>query len=437
MNKNHIFEKISMLLLFFASIFVLVGFIPIRSDRLSRGAEKMLAEAGADSVSVGGISGTLFGGMRISNLCAYKRINANESYHIHVERIDVASNLFWLAVTMPFHRSLFSSERDMFHDAYKSPLGFVGALCDYWMAAVPVKKIILRGASVSFTDKKGLQGIAFSGISAKLSRVKKGIGTGTPRLVGSVTVAEAIIPTLAIVENFSAELDASAKTLGIGGSGSIFGGELEASLILGLTAKSDALISGMMNEYSIVGGNARIKGLDLGQYVVGTKFSPGSISGKLDLEAQLKPSRADIDSIEAEGSAVITNLVAVNLALQNTRAVNRLSGDLRTLRFSEVRSDIQFSGGRVNFREMVGIGGVLSFRSTGWIDFDGRLNHNFVGEFSPSFISALPRLIRNSFERTANGGGRFNCRITGTFHRPNVEIDRSMYNRAIRNVFRR
>jgi type II secretion system protein N len=437
------FEKIITLALLILSLLVLAGFLPVRFGAFNGIAEKALREAGADSVSVESVSVALFAGVRINDLRAYKRINAKEGYWVRVERVDIRCNLPWLvAVGVLAHHSPLAHGEDLFRNAYESPFGIVGGVCGYWMSVIPLKEIALRGADVSVTNKKGQPGIAVTGVSMKVRKASSSVFGGKQQLNGSVNVAKTTVPALAKIENFSIKLQAESNSGGnslnfINGRGSIFGGKLNANLSLDLDSKIYSLAYGWLNVAWITGGNIRISGLDLERFSAETGFSPGTVSGKLDLDAQMEYSSAYIlDAIKANGNVAITNLTAADLALQKSAAVNQVSRDLRTLQFSKITSDINLYGGKVNFNEIAGTSDILSFKSTGWIDFDGKLHQNFDGEFTPQFVSGLPKLVRNSLEKTPSDGGRFKCRITGTFHKPRVEVDKSVYNRALRNLFK-
>ncbi|MDR2578255.1 MAG: AsmA-like C-terminal region-containing protein [Chitinispirillales bacterium] len=417
MNKTYKLEKIFTLALFLVSLLILAGFMPIGFGALTGVAESALREAGADSVSVGGVSVALWTGVRVKNLEAYKRISANEDYRVYAPRVDISCNLLRMGIAAIASGDLFTPGRDMFREVYEKPLELLGDLSSQMMSLRPFRKVTLHGAGISFTNKSG-PWISAGGMSASVSSKGKSLD-------GKVNVTEASVPSLAKIKNFSIRLQAENGRLDLAqGSGSVFGGKFYAELSLDL------------NNLQILSGSTTIKGLDLDKFTVGTGFSPGSVSGKLNLEAQVEPGPADFDSIRAKGSAVVTELTAVEIALQRTPAVSQVSRDLRTLLFSEVKSDFHLAGGRVNFDEITGTGEVMSFRSTGWIDFEGRMRQNLVGEFSENFTKRLPRLIRNSLEPTEEGGGRFKCGISGTFHRPRVEIDRSMYDRAVGGFFR-
>jgi hypothetical protein len=109
---------------------------------------------------------------------------------------------------------------------------------------------------------------------------------------------------------------------------------------------------------------------------------------------------------------------------------------LRELRFSQVSGGFAVAEGKLNFKEITGAGDVLTFRSVGWVGFDGKISQDFDGEFSGAFVAGLPNLVKNSLEKTESGGGRFKCRIGGPFHKPRIEVDMSVYNRAIGGIFK-
>jgi len=421
MSKRHTVEKISTFLFLFLSLLVLIGFIPIRFGVLSGIAEHVLKSAGADSVTVGGVSVTLWTGVHVHDAEAYKRISPTEDYRVRVHRADISCNMFRFGVMMLVSPNMLTPGRDMFREVYEKPLELVSDASVYAMSLGPFKKIAFRGAAINFTDK-GSPGLSMAGASANIRRR----GGASRSLGGDAHAKEVVIPALAKVENFHIKLLADRDRLElVDGGGSIFGGKVSAGLSLDL------------KESLVRGGKVRVKGLDLEKFCKGTGFAPGRMAGKVNADAVVSPGTpAILDSIRAKGSLSVTRLSAVDIALQRTPAVAQVSGDLRTLLFAQVTGEFEMGGGRFTFSELAGLGDVLKFRSAGWIGFDGRLNHNFEGEFSPQFISGLPRLVRNSLEPADNGGGRFKCRITGTIERPRVDIDRSVYNRALRNLFK-
>jgi hypothetical protein len=397
-----------------------VGFVPFRLRALNHAVEGALRGAGADSVSVGAVSVTLFRGVRVDDLSAYKRISASEEYRVAVRRADVSCNLFGIAAAMAVNPRLFSNERDMFREAYEKPLELAGGVCARLMSLRQFRKVSVRGAGVWFAGR-GAPGVSAEGVSASVSR--RG---GRRSLSGEVSAASAVVPYLAKIENFSAKLRAEGGRLDLtGGSGAVFGGRVSAELSLGL------------EDSRVISGQASVRGLDLAKFCAGTGFSPGSMAGIVNMDAALDPgAAAALDSIRATGSVSVGRLTVTDIALLKTAAVNQVSRDLRSLRFSEVRGGFRLSGGRLRFGEITGVGEVLSFRAAGSIGFDGKMDYDMDGEFSGKFVAALPKLVRNSLEPTESGGGRFKCKISGTFHRPRVEIDRSVYDRAIGGFFR-
>jgi len=418
--KGHKLEKLLTLLLLALSLLILAGFVPLRFRALNRVVEDALRGAGADSVLVGDVSVTLFRGVRVGGLRAHKRISADEDYTVAVSRADVSCNLFALAAAVAVNPRLFNPERDMFREAYEKPLELAGGLCARLMSLRSFKRAAVSGAGIWFTGK-GAPGLSAEGVSAGVVRR----GGRRSSLDGDISAALAVVPYLANVENFSVKLRAGDGRLDFtDGNGALFGGRVSAGLSLSL------------GDSRLIDGSASVRGLDLEKFCAGTGFSPGALTGIVNLDAALEPGSAALDSIRASGSVSVGRLTAVEIALQKTAAVNQVSRDLRSLRFSEVRGDFQLSGGKLRFGKITGVGEVLSFRAAGWVGFDGKLDYSLDGEFSKKFVATLPKLVRNSLEETESGGGGFKCRISGTFHRPRVDIDKSVYDRAIGGFFR-
>jgi len=426
MNKGHKVEKIAALVFLFLSLALLAGFLPFRLGPLNRAVEGVLMDAGADSASVGEVSVILWSGVRVKDLTAYKRINAKEGYHAHVSRADISCNMFGMGLTLLTKPNILTAEKDLFREAYENPINFIGDACALAVSLGPLKKAAVKDAGVRFTQYKGKAAAAVPGLSAEGVSASAAIRGPKRALDGSVSVKSAVIPSVAAIEDFRIKLRAADGRLNLtDGSGNIFGGKLNAEASLRLDSTK------------FTGGTARIKGLDLEQYCAKTNFSPGRLSGKVDIDARIEDiPAASIDSIKAKGSFKAANLTAADIGLQRTQAVNQLSKELRVLNFGDVRGDFRLDKGKIRFREIAANGDVLKFKSTGWADFDGRLEQDFVGELSQKFTEKLPKLVRSGLERTEDGGGRFKCRITGTFHKPRVEIDKGVYNRAFKNLFK-
>jgi hypothetical protein len=430
MNKGHKLEKIIALALLFFSLTLLAGFLPLRFGPLDRAVENALKDASADSVSVGEVSVILWSGVRVKDLTAYKRISAKEDYRASVPRADISCNLFGMGLALLTNPNVLKAERDLFREAYESPVEFVGDACALAVSLGPLKKVAVKDVGVRFTRYKGkgksaaaVAGVSAEGVSAAVSIQ----GRGHKRaLNGSVSVKSASVPPIAVVENFRVKLRAADGRLGLtGGSGVVFGGELSVDASLDLDSSR------------LTGGTAQIKGLDLEKYCAKTDFSPGRLGGKVDIDVLINESPSFVlDSIRAKGSFKAANLTASDIGLQRTQAVNQLSKELRSLGFWEVRGDFRLDKGKIRFGEIAAAGDVLKFKSTGWADFDGRLEQNFEGELSQNFTEKLPKLVRSGLEKTENGGGGFKCRITGTFHKPRVEVDKGVYNRAFKNLFK-
>jgi hypothetical protein len=383
-------------------------------------AENALKEMGADSVSVGSVSVVLWRGLRVRGIATYKRINDNGgAYRARIADADIGCNLVSAGAAFIADPKFFKSDRDVFREAYERPFELLGDMSRSAAALRPVKRIALRGAGIAFIGK-GTLGAAVSGADVALGRA------GGRALSGSVSAKEAVIQGLAKVENFNVKLSVDGERLEFAdGAGTVFGGKLR----MGISVDT--------RQSKILSGEASVAGLDLEKFCAGTGFSPGSLAGRVDMNARLEGgSPLHLDSVKAEGSASVTNLTAADLALQKAPIVTQFSRDLRLLRFSMVSGGFAAAGGKLHFKEIIGAGDVLKFRSAGWVGFDGRISQDFDGEFSGDFAAGLPKLVRNSLEKTESGGGRFKCNISGAFHKPRIEVDKGVYNRAIGGFFK-
>jgi len=420
MNVSRKIEKTALPALFLLSLAVLAGFIPFGAGPLRGVAENALKDMGADSVSVGSVSVVLWTGLQAKEVSAYKRIsNKGDGYRVRAAQADIRCNLVGAALALAADPGIFKSDRDVFREAYERPFELAGEAFGAAVSLRPVKKISLHGAGIGFIGR-GKPGVSVSGADVILGR------SGSAAFSGSVTVKEAVIPTLAKVERFHVKISVDDKNLELmNGVGTVFGGKLRAHIAV------DA------RQSKILRGEVFVGGMDLEKFCAGTGFSPGRLAGKADIEARLEGgSPIRLDSFKANGRATVTNLTAADLALQTAPIVNRLSRDLRLLRFSEVKGGFAVAGGRLYFKEIKGAGDVLKFRSSGWVGFDGKLSQDFDGELSRDFVAGLPRLVRNSLEKTDDEGGRFKCKIGGAFHNPRIDVDKSVYDRAIGGFFK-
>jgi len=421
MNGGHKIEKIATLALFLLSLAVFAGFIPLGAGPFRGLAESTLKGMGADSVSIESVSVVLWSGLRVKEAATYKRISdKGDGYRVRAARVDIRCNLLGAAVAFVVNPAILKSDRDVFRELYERPFELAGEVFGKAVSLRPVKKIALRGVDIVFISK-GRPDISMFGAEAILGR--KGGGAA---LSGSATVREAVIPSLAKVERFNVDISVDDKNLELtNGGGTVFGGKLRINLAVDV------------RQSKVLSGEASISGLDLEKFCAGTGFSPGRLAGKADMDARVESgSPIRLDSVKAKGRVTVTNLTAADLALQTAPVASHLSRDLRLLRFSGVKGGFSIAGGRLYFKEITGVGDVLKFRSAGWVGFDGKLSQDFEGELSGAFVAGLSKLVRNSLERTESGGGRFKCKISGAFHNPRIEVDRSVYDRAIGGFFK-
>jgi len=412
MNKPYRSEKILTLVFFILAFLVLLGFLPFRLKALNRVAQDALLNAGADSVRVERVSVTFFKGVSVKGLETSKKINPREEYRTSIERVDISSNLLLLAFWALGKPDLLNLERDIFMEIYENPFALVSDASALMTGAKPFKKVIINDAGVEFFERKK-PGLSVSGASVKIDKKHNAVW-------GKMNVRQITVPALAKVENFSVKFGADNERFFLmDGSGTVYGGKLRA----------DASID--LKSASVLEGKITIAELDLEQFCVQTKLPQGRMSGKVNLSAILEESNASaIDSVKASGAINVRSLTAINLPLQNTQIMNFVSPELKTLRFSEIRGDFTLSRSKLRFKEIKGSGDIMNFKSTGWVGLDASLNQEFEGVFSKDFASTLSGLVRSSLEADTSGGRRFNCKISGTFENPRVDIDGSVYGRA-------
>ncbi|MCL2689420.1 MAG: AsmA-like C-terminal region-containing protein [Chitinispirillia bacterium] len=420
MNKPYKSEKILTLVFFILAFLVLLGFLPFRLKALNKIAEDALLNAGADSVRVEMVSVTFFTGVSVKGLETSKRISPRVEYRTSIERVDISSNLLLLAFWVLGKSDLLNLERDIFMEIYENPFTLVSDASTMIIDAKPFKKVSVRGAGVEFFERKKPSLSAF-GANVKIDKKHNAIW-------GKIDVSQVTIPSLVTAKNFSAKLHADTERLFLmDGSGTVFGGKMRA----------DASID--LENASLLEGKIAIAELDLEKFCTQMKFTQGSMSGKVSVSAAFQKSNIStfdsvLDSIKASGNITVKNLTAVNLPLQNTQIMSFVSPELKTLRFSEVNGNFALDRSRLRFSEIVGRGDIMNFKSSGWVGLDASLHQDFEGVFSKDFSSTLSGLVRSSLEADTSGGRRFNCRISGTFQNPRVDIDGSVYGRAAGSV---
>jgi hypothetical protein len=401
--------KIDVIIGFFI-LAVWIGFIPLDFGAFNGIAEDILKDAGADSVNVKNVSVILIGGIRINEISVYKQINKKEFYRAEISQV----NIYCKPLNLLFSRNLLLDERDIFMEIYEKPIILAGEAVTLINSLGFIKKMDLSGAKISFKT-----GLSAENISVNLLRKKN--------IHGNIAIEKITIPSVASIENFSAKLLSNSEILNIfSATADVLNGKLSAEVSIDL------------NNFRTVGGFAKINGLDLARFCKETKFSPGRLSGIADFNVEIEKNTAlMLDSIKLNGNFSVSNLVVSDLALQRLSVVRNASKDLRVLKFSEVNGEFAFLNGKVDFKKITGKGNTMNFTSVGWFKFDGSIYQKFEGEFSPKFVLGLSRLVRNSLEKTENGGGKFHCTISQKFHNPKIKVDKAVYKRAIKNAFKK
>jgi hypothetical protein len=412
-------KKKSLLLWLFV---FLVIFIPFGIGKFDGIVEDILKEAGADSVSVGNVSVSLFRGICIENLSTYKRKNAQEYYTAEISRIYIRGDIFGLGSMVIGREKSGKVKRDIFMEVYYKPIELVSEAFSNLAALGLLKEIEINGAAICFMNK-GKVNISAKGVSTKLSMK-------SDAFEGKASIAYALIPSVAKIESFSTKMKSNdGKQLDLFDmEWKVFGGKFNARASLNL------------KKPKILGGGMRIRGLDVKQFWAQSKILSGNIEGKVDLDLEIEPFKLSvIDSVKLKGSFSVNKLTAVDLPLQKLAVVNKASPKLRSIQFEQVKGKFVFSNKNIKFNEILGIGDVMNFRSVGWFNIDdGRVYQDFEGEFGEQFVSTeLSRLVRNSLEKTENGGGRFKCTISQTFEYPRVKVDKSVIKTGIKNIFKK
>ena len=403
-------------------VIIPMGFIPLPFGAVENIVIDVLKDAGADSVSVGKAYVTVFKGIHIENLSTYKRKNSRENYRTKVSSVNIIGNVFDLASAISEQKkSSKSKKRDIFMEVFDKPVELAGEAFVQLPAFGLINRIELNGAAIHFTQKNKA-GISVEGVSMKLYG-------NNEFLEGKLFAAKANIPSVTRFDNFNVKLKSDGKRLDIFGvNGKIFDGEFRAQVSINL------------KNYRILSGSAHISGLDIQQLWTKIKFASGQVGGRVDSDVEIEEGTVTaLKSIALKGKFSVSEASAVDLPLQKTDMVKKVSPKLRAIQFEQVNGDFTYSNQKVKFNEIAGTGDVMKFRSIGWLELDnGKWEQNFEGEFSKQFIPQIPSgLIRNSLEKTNDGGGRFKCNINQTFENPRVKVDKSMYRQAIKNTLRR
>ncbi|MCL2844263.1 MAG: hypothetical protein FWE23_02280 [Chitinivibrionia bacterium] len=415
------YKKLFLLLVaLFFFLVVSAGFIPFTFKSFNGIVENILKEAGADSVSVEKVSVSVLGGtVRVENVYVYKRRNAREHYVVEVSRVDIRGNVIRLGLKILGQKNNEEQpSRDIFMEIYDKPVELIGEAFVALAELGLINEKRLQNASVRFTER-GKAGVSAEGVSANLQRKRRSFS-------GSAEVAKASMPNIAEVQNINIKLRSDGNKLEFFDvSGEVFGGNFSAQASLSL------------DDFSVLGGNARGERIDVGQFWQNSVFS-GNVSGRAGFEVEIAHSKAaKFEAVNLSGNFWANRVVASRLPLQRVHLVRRFSLDICPMRFERVAGEFTFSDGRFNFSEMTGTGGdIMNFRSVGWFRLDGRLYKNFNGEFSREFIPTLTRLVRNSLEMSETGG-LFYCAISGNIENPQIRMGRSVVRRGARNVFRR
>ena len=401
---------------------VIMGFIPLPFGAIENIVIDVLKDAGADSVSVGKAYITVFKGIHVENLSTYKRKNSRENYRAKISSVNIVGNVFGLASTISKPKiPSKSKKRDIFMEVFDKPVELVGEAAIKLPSLGLISGIELNGANIYFTQK-GKPGVSVEGASAKFYG-------NNESLEGKLYAAKANIPSFTRIDNLNAKLKSDGKQLNLFGvSGKIFDGKFRGQASVNL------------KNYRITSGGAHLDGLDLRQLWTKFKFASGQVGGRVNSDIEIEKGMVTAPKLIAlKGKFSVGEVSAVDLPLQNTDMVKKVSPKLRSIRFKQVTGDFTYSNQRVKFNEITGTGDVMNFSSVGWLQLEsGKWEQNFEGEFSKQFIPEIPSgLIRNSLEKTKDGGGRFKCNISQTFQSPYVKADKSMYKQAIKNVFKR
>jgi hypothetical protein len=167
----------------------------------------------------------------------------------------------------------------------------------------------------------------------------------------------------------------------------------------------------------------------------GSRIGKGECSGELDGKIDMNESPLDPDSLNGIGKVMLSDVEAHDLPLQNSLFVFIAVPKLRDITFSRLGTDLTVKNGRIFTPYIHGEGEPLEVNADGWVGFNGQLSEKCEAVFSPDFSGGLPPVVERSLDKKDDGRRSFKCSVSGTFANPQLQVDKRIVRRVVKNVF--
>ena len=161
----------------------------------------------------------------------------------------------------------------------------------------------------------------------------------------------------------------------------------------------------------------------------------GQCDGRVDGEIELARSALAADSMRGSGFFRMTDVSVRDLPLQSGIIVYVAVPQLRNITFKKLGTSLDIRGGRIFTPDISGDGYPLEARADGWVGFDGRFSEKMKGIIASDLVKKLHPVIAKSLDDESDGKKSFSCTVHGTLANPAIDIDRTITDRAVHNVF--
>jgi hypothetical protein len=161
----------------------------------------------------------------------------------------------------------------------------------------------------------------------------------------------------------------------------------------------------------------------------------GHCDGRVDGEIELAHSALAADSLRGSGFFRMTDVSVRDLPLQSGILVYVAVPQLRNITFKKLGTSLDVHSGRIFTPDIAGDGYPLEARAEGWVGFDGRFSEKMKGIIAADLVKELHPVISRSLDDEPDGKKSFSCTVHGTLANPAIDIDRTITDRAVHNVF--
>ncbi|MBD3315102.1 MAG: hypothetical protein GF344_04900 [Chitinivibrionales bacterium] len=204
----------------------------------------------------------------------------------------------------------------------------------------------------------------------------------------------------------------------------LYDGRFRAGLIFHLT------------DNAIRDGNLRLQGVDLEKLYRSRPREIGRIAGIADLRLKFKPCILHQDSIFGSGYFEGRNITLDGIPILKTAVVASSFPFLKRTDFEHIRGPITLTPQGVQCDSLEGWGSSLDMDVNGLVRFNADFDFEVLGTLNSAYTDSVPPLIWQAMLPDSSGNRCFACRISGTFHHPFVSIDRAVRRRAVRGAIR-